>query len=83
MRRFWVPGLGRYLIRHPCDVGSVARSAWRLRRHRWWRHYPWLPLPAVAYWNFRMTTVNGSDGHLDPAGVAAVAKWSDSQHVGR
>jgi hypothetical protein len=81
--RFWVPGLGRYLLRHPRDVLSVARSAWRLRRNRWWRQYPWLPVPAEQYWRFRMVTVNGPDGHLDPVDVVAVAKWSDAQRVGR
>lgn len=83
VRSFWVPGLGRYLVRHPRDVVSVTRGGWRLRRRHWWRHYPWLPLPAEDYWDFRMTTVNGRDGHLDPRDVVAVARWSDSQRPGK
>jgi hypothetical protein len=83
VNRWWVPGLGRYLVRHPRDVVSVTRAAWRLRRDKWWRRRPWLPLPPDAYWEFRMTTVNGVDGHLEPAEVVAAARWSVQQHVGR
>jgi len=83
MKRYWVPGLARYLLTHPGDVASVVRAAWRLRRARWWRQSPWLPLPAKDYWEFRLSTVNGVKGRLDPAAVVAVAKWSESQRVGR
>lgn len=83
VKRFWVPGLARYLVRHPRDLGCVVRAAWRVRRDRWWAHVPWLPLPDAAYWDFRMTTVNGRDGHLDPVDVVRVARWSDSQRVAR
>jgi len=83
VKRWWVPGLGWYLGRHPGDVASVARAAWRLRRTRWWRQPPWLPLPSVAYWEFRMSTINGVDGHLEPAAVVAAARWSVQQRVGR
>lgn len=83
VRRWWVPRLGRYLLRHPREIPGVVRAAWRLRREGWWRHRPWLPLPSEAYWEFRMTTVNGDDGRLDPEAIAAVAKWSNRQHVGK
>ena len=83
MRRWWVPGLARYLARHPRDIACVVRAAWRLRREHWWRHRPWLPLADRAYWEFRLTTANGSHGQLDPAAVVAVARWSDLQRVGK
>lgn len=76
-------GLGRYLVRHPSDIASVLRAAWRLRRGNWWRQRPFLPLPATAFWEFRLATANGDDGHLDPEDVAAFARWSDLQNVGR
>lgn len=80
--RYRVPGLARHVACHPRDIVSVARAAWRLRRRRWWRHSPWLPLPAPSYWEFRLLTANGERGHLDPAGVVAVAKWAVTQKVG-
>ena len=83
MRRWWVPGLAAYLARHPRDLPCVLRAAWRLRRHQWWRHRPWLPVPARDYWEFRLSTANGSTGQLDPAAVVAVARWSDLQRVGK
>jgi hypothetical protein len=83
MSEWWVPGLGRYLLHHPRDIASVVRAAWRLRRRDWWRRRPWLPLPAPEYWHFRLTTVNGPHGRLDPAAVVAAARWSDRQRVGR
>ena len=83
MTRYWVPRLGRFLLVHPRDIPCVLRAGWRLRRENWWRHRPWLPLPAAAYWDFRMTTANGDDGRLSPEDVVAVAKWSALQDVGR
>ena len=83
VRRYWVPGLGRYLLVHPRDIPRVVRAGWRLRRENWWRHRPWLPLAPDSYWDFRMTTVNGTDGHVSPRDVVAVAKWSDLQDVRR
>ena len=83
MKRFWVAQLGRYLLTHPRDVASVVRASWRLRRADWWRSRPWLPVPPEAYWNFRMSTVNGTDGVVHPRDVVAAAKWSDAQDVRR
>ena len=80
---YWVPGLGRLLLRRPRSAASVARAAWRLRRRHWWRHYPWLPLPDEHYWSFRVSTVAGAQGRLDPAQVLRAAEWSDLQRVGR
>ena len=79
MNRFWAPGLGRYLLRHP-----LARAGWRLRRRGWWRSAPFLPLPSVNYWAFRTTAVGGSSGSpLSPEAVVDAAKWSLRQSVGR
>ena len=83
MSRYWVPGLGRYLARHPRDVPCVVRAGWRLRRTAWWRRFPWLPLPHGAYWEFRVRTVTGDEGRLEPAQVVAAAQWSEMQRVGR
>lgn len=79
----WVTGLSRFLLRHPRDIPSVVRAAWRLRREHWWRHRPWLPIPPEAYWRFRTMTVSGDDEQLDPEAVVAFARWSDRQRVGK
>ncbi|MBW4029850.1 MAG: hypothetical protein HIU57_04120 [Acidobacteria bacterium] len=83
MKRYWVPGLARYLARHPRALTRVARAAWRLRRQHWWRRRPWLPVPDAAYWEFRVHTVAGADTRLEPAQVAGAAEWSVRQRVGR
>ncbi len=65
MSSLWTPGLGRYLLRHPSALVPLTRAGWRLRRARWARHVPFLPLPDPAYWHFRIVTVE-RDGRRDP-----------------
>ncbi len=81
MTRYWVRGLGRWLITHPADVPRVLRAAWRLRRRHWWRHAPWLPVPARDYWEFRVTTAMGAGAAMTARDVVAVARWSVRQDV--
>jgi hypothetical protein len=75
-------GLVWHLVRHPLDTTPVLVAAWRLRRQSWWRHAPFLPLPAPAYWEFRIATVSGSHGTVDPRAVVDAAKWSLRQGRG-
>ena len=84
MRRFWSPGLGRYLVVHPSAALALVRAGWLLRRENWWRVSPHLPLPPASYWEFRMTTV-GASSHYRPSPTALVeaARWSLEQPVGR
>ena len=81
--KWWPKGLGRYLLRHPSGAMPVALAGWRLRRQGWWRHAPFLPLPDEAYWDFRISTVAGRDGRLEPAAVVEAARWSLRQPVGK
>jgi hypothetical protein len=84
MKRPWSPGLGRYLLRHPSDAVTLARAGWRLRREGWLHRSPFLPLPDARYWQFRLTTVNGSsDTALSPASMVDAARWALVQPVGR
>ena len=84
MRRYWPKGLVGWLAHHPSDVAAIVRAGWRLRRARWWRTAPFLPVPADAYWDFRVSTVNGDDAS-DVSAEEAVqsARWSVRQRVGR
>lgn len=84
MKGLWTPGLGRSLLRHPSHTATLARAGWRLRREGWLRHRPHLPLPDPAYWNFRVTTVNGSSNKvLGPSSLVDAATWALRQPVGR
>jgi hypothetical protein len=84
MRRWWTPGLGRYLLRHPSDALTLIRAGWRLRRDGWLRHPPFLPLPGSDYWHFRVTTVNGTSGYSPgPTAMVEAAAWALRQPVGR
>ncbi len=84
VRRWLVPGLGTYLLRHPSDVTVLGRAGWRFRARAWWRHAPFLPLPDPAYWRFRMTTY-GADGATPTSARAMVdaARWTLRQPVSR
>jgi hypothetical protein len=81
---YWIPGLGAHLLRHPLNASTVLRAVWRLRQRDWWRHAPYLPVPYRPYWNFRLTTVNGTSGKLPtPQDVVDAATWSLLQRVGQ
>jgi hypothetical protein len=84
VKRVWSPGLGRYLLRHPEDLVVLLRAGWRMRRDRWLRRSPFLPVPDPDYWHFRVVTVNGSPERvLSPASMVDAAKWALAQPVGR
>jgi hypothetical protein len=72
------------LVRHPSDAVALVRAGWRLRARYWWRHAPFLPLPAKDYWHFRTTTALGtSSSELSVDEVVRTAKWSLLQRTGR
>jgi hypothetical protein len=84
MRPVVPKGLVRYALAHPGSWWPLIVSAWRLRRARWWRQWPLLPVPDPAYWDFRMTTAFGTaGGPASPRAVVDAARWSIRQRVGR
>ena len=84
MSRRLPQGIVRHLVRHPFDSIPLLRSAWALRRNRWWAHAPFLPLPGAKYWEFRMSTAYG-DPHAVPTAQEAVdaARWTVRARTGR
>jgi hypothetical protein len=84
VKKYWSPGLGAYLARHPSAAWTLARAGWRFRADGWWRRAPHLPLPDDRYWHFRTTTYAG-DGPsaLSPEAVLDAAVWALSQPAGR
>ena len=80
----WVPGLGRYVLKHPWSLLILLLAGWRLRRRRWWRIFPFAPLPDRQYWHFRLITAIGDGEYsLTPQAMVEGAKWTLRQRVGR
>ena len=78
--RLGVRGLAPYVLRHPADAVVLARAGWRLRRRRWWRERPFLPVPDPRYWEFRLATALGdSSSQLSAPEAVAAAKWALAQ----
>ncbi len=56
---------------------SAVAQARRLARPRWWRRWPFLPLPDRAWIAFRLRTAYGDPRHVPPPGdVVAWLEWS-------
>jgi hypothetical protein len=84
MRKYWSPGLGTFLARHPSAGLKLVRAGWRFRPNGWWRRAPYLPLPDDAYWHFRVTTYAGSSSSsLAPEIMVDAAVWALSQPAGQ
>ncbi|MFI5036132.1 MAG: hypothetical protein ACHQFZ_08010 [Acidimicrobiales bacterium] len=77
------PGLARYVAARSARAIVLARAAWRLRRDRWWRRAPFLPLPDDRYWQFRLVTAYGAHPAPAPRDLVEAARWSLRQRVGR
>ena len=78
----WVPGLGRYVLKHPWSLSILLLAGWRLRRRQWWRTFPFAPLPDRSYWYFRLATAAGGGSSLTPQAMVDGAKWTMRQRVG-
>lgn len=64
-------------IRDPRLGAALVRVAWRFRRREWYRHAPFLPLPATKYVRWRMYTAYGNEDAVPPADdIARYARWA-------
>ncbi len=55
---------------------AAAAQAARLARPRWWRRWPFLPLPDRDWTAFRLRTAYGDPRHVpSPADVVAWLQW--------
>lgn len=67
------------VARRPSLWGAAARQGARLVPRGWWRHRPFLPVPARAYVGFRATTQYGDHRHaLVPDDVVQYLAWCRS-----
>jgi hypothetical protein len=64
-------------IANPRVGADLARVAWRFRSRRWYRRFPFLPLPAMDYVRWRMHTAYGDHHAVPPASdVVRYARWA-------
>ena len=71
---FWVRATVLVLAR-PGLWATALRQAWRLARPRWWRRFPFLPVPDARYLAFRFETQYGADARPDPRDLVAYLEW--------
>ncbi len=67
-------------LRRPALGVDLLRVAWRFRARRWYRRFPFLPLPARDYVRWRMHTAFGDhDAVPSAAEVERYARWVGSR----
>jgi hypothetical protein len=72
--------LARRAAVRPSLAADLLRVAWRFRRRAWYRHFPFLPLPATEYVKWRMHTAYGDHDAVPPADdVERYARWVGRQ----
>jgi hypothetical protein len=66
----------RAIVR-PTLAADLLRTGWRFRSRRWYRQFPFLPLPDQEYVRWRMYTAYGSTDAVPPAAdVERYARWA-------
>jgi hypothetical protein len=65
------------VLSHPSLAPSALGALRRLAPPRWWGRAPFLPLPAPAYWRFRLKTAFGDDAsaRLSVRDVTSYLRW--------
>lgn len=55
---------------------ALVTALWAFRRRRWWRRFPFLPLPDRTYLRWRMYTAYGYGSAIPPVGdLVRFARW--------
>jgi hypothetical protein len=82
----WMVRIGAAVAVRPALWGTAIVQGWRLRRRRWYRIAPFLPVPDPDYLRFRSVTAYGGDGSRppEPADVITYLAWCRAwPHVAR
>lgn len=67
-------------VAHPSLARDLLRVAWRFRSRRWYKRFPFLPLPARDYVRWRMVTAYGDPSAIPPAeDIIRYARWVGEQ----
>ena len=61
-----VAGLAWRAVVRPRLALDLLRLAWSFRARRWWRRWPFLPLPPREYLRWRMLTAYGDQDAVPP-----------------
>ena len=70
-------GLSIRIARHPSLAGDLVRVAWRFRHRHWYRRFPFLPLPAREYVQWRIYTAYGDSNAIPTAKeLERYARWA-------
>jgi hypothetical protein len=60
----------------PALAIDLVRVAWRFRTNRWYRRFPFLPIPSRKYVAWRMHTAYGDYAAVPPVDdVVRYARW--------
>lgn len=71
-----VAGLAARALVRPRLALDLLSTAWAFRRRAWYRHPPYLPLPAPEYLRWRMYTAYGDEVAVPPIeDVVRFARW--------
>jgi len=64
-------------IKNPRTGAALLRVGWRFRRRGWYARFPFLPLPARDYLEWRMYTAYGDENVVPPADdIVRYARWA-------
>ncbi len=73
---------GRLVLRPRLYVAGL-RTAWRLRRRRWYARPPFLPLPPREYLDWRLHTAYGDEGAAPQSEqVVRYVRWAERMRRG-
>lgn len=71
-----IAGLTVSAVLQPLVAWDLLRVAWRFRHRKWYKRFPFLPVPSMAYLRWRMYTAYGDEDYLPPkTDVIAFARW--------
>ena len=64
-------------VRRPALAVNLLRVSWRFRSRKWYRRFPFLPLPDSEYLKWRLHTAYGDDGATPTADdIERYARWA-------
>lgn len=64
-------------IRRPSLAVALVRVSWRFRNRRWYRRFPFVPIPDREYVRWRMDTAYGSPDAMPSATeIERYARWA-------
>lgn len=64
-------------VRRPALAVNLLRVSWRFRSRKWYRRFPFLPLPDSEYLKWRLHTAYGDEGAVPSADdIERYARWA-------